>query len=137
MSASTRHAPAARRLSCGHARRAARCAAQLGSGPEAAGASLKQRATASVAAVLLLLAPPATALDQAKVGACLFESCVTELSRCLADEKCAESLVCLNKCNGAPDESGCQIRCGDLYNDKVVRDFNACAGACRGGKKAP
>lgn len=46
---------------------------------------------------------------------------------CLADEKCVENLVCLNTCNGKPDEAGCQIRCGDLYADAAVKAFNTCA----------
>jgi hypothetical protein len=24
-----------------------------------------------------------------------------------------QNLVCLNLCNGSPDETGCQIKCGD------------------------
>lgn len=85
--------------------------------------------TASVlaASALLLSADAASAIDAAKTGSCLLEKCQRELGRCIADEKCAESLVCLNTCNGRPDEAACQIRCGDLYADATIRDFNRCA----------
>jgi len=61
------------------------------------------------------------------VGTCLLGKCQKELARCVADEKCIESLVCLNTCSGRPDESDCQIKCGDLYNDAAVGAFNTCA----------
>ena len=82
---------------------------------------------AAAAALALAPAPPALAADAAKVGACLFGNCQKELARCVADEKCVESLVCLNTCTGKPDEADCQVRCGDLYADKAVMAFNACA----------
>lgn len=88
---------------------------------------LARGACALAACAVLTCGEVAHALDAATVGTCLLEKCQRELGRCLADEKCAESLVCLNACNGTPDEAGCQIRCGDLYADQAVRDFNACA----------
>eukprot|EP00854_Cymbomonas_tetramitiformis_P001402 gene1402-2004_t len=66
---------------------------------------------------LALAVQPAAALDSAKL----------QLAGCIADEKCLENLVCLNKCNGRPDEADCQIRCGDLYSDKAIAAFNSCA----------
>jgi len=84
-------------------------------------------AGALLAACLSLCPPSSVALDAVSVGTCLLEKCQLQLAACIADEKCAESLVCLNRCNGTPDEAGCQIRCGDLYSDAVVKDFNACA----------
>ena len=35
--------------------------------------------------------------------------------------------MCLQTCAGTPDETGCQIRCGDKYDDKAVGVFNTCA----------
>lgn len=35
--------------------------------------------------------------------------------------------MCIQKCTNRPDESGCQIRCGDLYADAAVKAFNTCA----------
>lgn len=32
------------------------------------------------------------------------------LARCVADGECLENLVCLQLCNGKPDESACQVR---------------------------
>ena len=63
----------------------------------------------------------------AETGKCLLSSCQVELAGCLADEKCAESLVCLQTCFGRPDEADCQIKCGDLYASKAVQTFNTCA----------
>ena len=94
-------------------------------------------ATAFAAAVCLTLAPPGALIvsfakdlvDPRAVesGKCLLSRCQLELAACLADEKCAESLVCLNTCFGRPDEADCQIKCGDLYASKAVMTFNTCA----------
>jgi hypothetical protein len=45
------------------------------------------------------------------------------LARCMADGECLENLVCLQLCNGKPDESACQVR--PLF-DAVEKD-----GDCR------
>jgi len=84
-------------------------------------------ALAGLVAAAALAASPALAIDSVKVGTCLLQNCQLELAGCIADEKCAESLVCLNKCNGRPDEADCQIRCGDLYSDQAIATFNTCA----------
>lgn len=60
-------------------------------------------------------------------GTCLLQNCQLELAECLVDEQCAESLVCLQGCANKPNESDCQIRCGDLYSSKAVQTFNTCA----------
>ena len=44
-----------------------------------------------------------------RTGDCLLQNCKAELAGCLADEKCVESLACLNVCFGKPDEADCQI----------------------------
>ena len=62
-----------------------------------------------------------------RTGDCLLQNCKAELAGCLADEKCVESLACLNVCFGKPDEADCQIRCGDLYASPAVQRFNTCA----------
>lgn len=86
-----------------------------------------------VAAASLVLGSPGGAsagiIDPraAEAGKCLLSSCQLELAGCLADEKCAESLVCLQTCFGRPDEADCQIKCGDLYASKAVQTFNTCA----------
>jgi len=76
---------------------------------------------------LLVSGGPALATDVAKVGTCLLGNCQGQLARCLADGQCLENLICLQKCNGRPDEAGCQIRCGDLYQDQAIEAFNSCA----------
>ena len=94
-------------------------------------------ATAFAACAALSLAPPGGAIASlakdlvdpraVDAGKCLLSRCQLELAECLVDEKCAESLVCLNTCFGQPDEADCQIKCGDLYASKAVQTFNTCA----------
>lgn len=91
-------------------------------------------AVAAAAAALVcapMAIPPNTALaaDSVKIGTCLLQKCQVELAKCLGDPKCFQNIVCLNTCNGLSpeDEAACQIRCGDLYGDKAVDTFNACA----------
>ena len=56
--------------------------------------------------------PTAAAADFVGVGTCLLAKCQLQLAECLADATCLQNVVCLNACNGEPDETGCQIRCG-------------------------
>lgn len=44
-----------------------------------------------------------------QVGTCLLESCQLQLAACVADGNCLQDLICLNTCNGRPDESDCQV----------------------------
>ncbi len=64
---------------------------------------------AAAALAVLMNAAPAPAADSAKVGTCLLASCQRELVGCLADANCAKNLVCLQTCNGRPDETDCQV----------------------------
>ncbi|KAL3160389.1 hypothetical protein ABBQ32_010714 [Trebouxia sp. C0010 RCD-2024] len=99
--------------------------------------NLKQQAqkqkTAAVLGILgavaagLAVAGPGLAADMVKTGTCLLGNCQLQLATCIADPECLENLACLQLCNGRQDEAGCQIRCGDLYNDKAVQTFTACA----------
>jgi VDE lipocalin domain len=93
---------------------------------------LASRATALATAGILIGTPlvpppPATAADTVRIGTCLLAKCQLQLAQCLGDTKCLQNIVCLNRCNSAEDEAGCQIRCGDLYGDRAVDTFNACA----------
>mmetsp|Transcript_20176 Transcript_20176/g.60860 ORF Transcript_20176/g.60860 Transcript_20176/m.60860 type:complete len:491 (+) Transcript_20176:281-1753(+) len=109
--------------------------AQEGAESSTADPTLFERVRAATAAlgiaVALAVTPlavsPAWSADAAKVGTCLLESCQAQLAGCLTDIGCVKNLVCLNKCNGLPDESECQIRCGDQYEDSAVQTFNSCA----------
>jgi violaxanthin de-epoxidase len=71
--------------------------------------------------------PVAAAVDSVKVGKCLLQNCQLELARCILDPKCLANVICLNTCNNKADEVGCQIGCGDLFENEVVGQFNACA----------
>lgn len=69
----------------------------------------------------------ALAADTLETCSCLLKDCRSELLRCLGDVKCAANIACLQSCNGRPDETECQIGCGDLFANGVVDKFNACA----------
>ncbi|GJP33001.1 hypothetical protein CLOM_g17579 [Closterium sp. NIES-68] len=94
---------------------------------------MRGAAAAGLACVLALSDPfsgsggMALAADTLKTCTCLLGQCRTELLQCLGDVKCAANIACLQACNGRPDETECQIGCGDLFENQVVDRFNACA----------
>ena len=61
------------------------------------------------------------------MGKCLLQSCQKELAQCILNPKCLANVICLNTCNGRPDEATCQIKCGDMFENDVVGVFNSCA----------
>jgi violaxanthin de-epoxidase len=115
------------RTSTGDAAASGRCPG--GSPPQwLSGFASKALATGLAAGLAFgQLAPAAGAADTAKVGKCLLTNCPLQLARCIADPSCAESLLCLQQCNGKPDEQDCQIKCTDLFEDTAVQVFNECA----------
>ncbi len=60
--------------------------------------------------IFVYIAGPAVAADVAKVGKCLLGNCQVVLAKCLADGECLENLICLQLCNGRPDETECQVK---------------------------
>lgn len=52
----------------------------------------------------------AQAADVAAVGTCLLTSCQTQLAKCIGDFNCLQDLICLQGCQGKPDEQACEIR---------------------------
>jgi hypothetical protein len=71
--------------------------------------------------------PAYGAVDNKQVGTCVLRNCQKALAGCLGDATCLENLVCLQACNGAEDETSCQIKCGDKYQDAAIDTFNKCA----------
>eukprot|EP00252_Welwitschia_mirabilis_P023197 TRINITY_DN650_c0_g1_i3.p1 TRINITY_DN650_c0_g1~~TRINITY_DN650_c0_g1_i3.p1 ORF type:complete len:491 (-),score=115.71 TRINITY_DN650_c0_g1_i3:538-2010(-) len=71
--------------------------------------------------------PSAYAADALKTCACLLKECRVEFARCITDPACAANIACLQSCNNRPDETECQIKCGDLFENNVVDKFNECA----------
>lgn len=71
--------------------------------------------------------PPAQATDGAAIASCLFKKCPGYLAKCITNPKCLGNVLCINTCNGKPDEIGCQIKCGDTFENDVVGEFNKCA----------
>jgi len=70
---------------------------------------------------------PANAADGAKIASCLFKKCKVPLAKCIANPNCLANVICINTCNGKEDETGCQIKCGDIFENDVVGEFNKCA----------
>ncbi|KAL0302969.1 UNVERIFIED_CONTAM: Violaxanthin de-epoxidase, chloroplastic [Sesamum radiatum] len=75
----------------------------------------------------LMIVPTADAVDALKTCACLLKECRLELAKCIANPSCAANIACLQTCNNRPDETECQIKCGDLFENSVVDEFNDCA----------
>ncbi|XVF57005.1 hypothetical protein PTKIN_Ptkin06aG0167900 [Pterospermum kingtungense] len=74
-----------------------------------------------------LVIPSAGAVDALKTCTCLLKECRIELAKCIANPSCAANVACLQTCNDRPDETECQIKCGDLFENSVVDEFNECA----------
>ena len=90
-------------------------------------------ATTAVAASVSLAAwtqaPAITqaATDPGAIVGCLLKKCPLPLAQCVANPKCLANVICINTCNGRPDEIDCQIECGNLWENEVVGTFNKCA----------
>ncbi|KAA8538943.1 hypothetical protein F0562_025635 [Nyssa sinensis] len=82
---------------------------------------------AVIVACTFLVIPAADAVDALKTCACLLKECRVELAKCIANPSCAANVACLQTCNNRPDETECQIKCGDLFENNVVDEFNECA----------
>eukprot|EP00522_Entomoneis_paludosa_P000638 CAMPEP_0172473304 /NCGR_PEP_ID=MMETSP1065-20121228/68785_1 /TAXON_ID=265537 /ORGANISM="Amphiprora paludosa, Strain CCMP125" /LENGTH=421 /DNA_ID=CAMNT_0013231475 /DNA_START=276 /DNA_END=1541 /DNA_ORIENTATION=- len=65
--------------------------------------------------------------DSASIVTCLLKKCQVPLAKCIANPRCLANVVCINTCNGRPDEIDCQIECGNLWENNVVGEFNKCA----------
>ncbi|XP_022719985.1 violaxanthin de-epoxidase, chloroplastic [Durio zibethinus] len=74
-----------------------------------------------------LVIPSAGAVDALKTCSCLLKECRIELAKCISNPSCAANVACLQTCNDRPDETECQIKCGDLFENSVVDEFNECA----------
>ena len=76
---------------------------------------------------LLSTVPSANAADGAAIGKCLLKKCPGYLAKCISNPNCLANVICINTCNGKEDESGCQIECGNTFENDVVGEFNKCA----------
>ena len=91
------------------------------------GNGLKSTVVALGISMAALSSPvPAMASDSASIVSCLFSKCQLPLAKCIANPKCLANVVCINTCNGRDDEIECQIKCGDLFENEVVGEFNKC-----------
>ncbi|XP_078447174.1 non-photochemical quenching 1 [Wolffia australiana] len=88
---------------------------------------LQTVAIAGSLACIFLAVPSASAVDALKTCACLLKECRVELVKCIGNPSCAANVACLQTCNDRPDETECQIKCGDIFENSVVDEFNECA----------
>ena len=70
---------------------------------------------------------PANAADGKAIATCLFKKCKLPLAKCIANPNCLANVICINTCNGKEDEAGCQVKCGNIFENEVVGEFNKCA----------
>ena len=73
---------------------------------------------------------PALATDASgskQIVGCLLKQCSVPFAKCITNPKCLANVICINTCNNAADETGCQIKCGDIFENEVVGEFNKCA----------
>ncbi|KAK4770096.1 hypothetical protein SAY87_030628 [Trapa incisa] len=82
---------------------------------------------AALVACSFLIIPSADAIDALKTCTCLLKECRLELAKCISNPACAANIACLQTCNNRPDETECQIKCGDLFENSAVDQFNECA----------
>lgn len=71
--------------------------------------------------------PSAQAADGAAIGLCLLKKCPGYLAKCISNPNCLANVICINTCNGKADEEGCQVECGNTFENDVVGEFNKCA----------
>ncbi|KAM3359579.1 violaxanthin de-epoxidase, chloroplastic [Capsicum galapagoense] len=83
--------------------------------------------SAALTIFILSVTSKADAVDALKTCTCLLKECRIELAKCIANPACAANVACLQTCNNKPDETECQIKCGDLFENSVVDEFNECA----------
>jgi len=57
----------------------------------------------------------------------LLDKCRLPLLKCITNPNCLANVICINSCSSSSDETGCQIKCGDQFENAVVGDFNKCA----------
>ncbi|KAL5999658.1 Violaxanthin de-epoxidase, chloroplastic [Asimina triloba] len=74
-------------------------------------------AAAGFLAFSIWMVPQADAVDALKTCTCLLRECSWR-----ANITCSTLT-----CNNRPDETECQIKCGDLFENAVVDEFNECA----------
>jgi violaxanthin de-epoxidase len=83
--------------------------------------------SSSLSCIILSPSAPVQAADSVAIAGCLLKQCRLPLAKCIANPKCLANVICINTCNGQPNETGCQIKCGDLFDNDVVGEFNKCA----------
>ena len=69
----------------------------------------------------------AAATDPGAIVGCLLSKCQLPFAKCITNPLCLANVICINTCNNKEDEVGCQIKCGDIFDNAVIGEFNKCA----------
>jgi violaxanthin de-epoxidase len=67
------------------------------------------------------------ATDPGAIVGCLLSKCQVQFAKCISNPGCLANVICINSCNNKADETGCQIKCGDIFDNAVIGEFNKCA----------
>ncbi|CAB9514621.1 Violaxanthin de-epoxidase, chloroplastic [Seminavis robusta] len=67
------------------------------------------------------------ATDPGAIVGCLLSKCQVQFAKCITNPGCLANVICINSCNDKDDETGCQIKCGDIFDNAVIGEFNKCA----------
>jgi violaxanthin de-epoxidase len=67
------------------------------------------------------------ASDPGAIVGCLLSKCQVPFAKCITNPGCLANVICINTCNNKEDETGCQIKCGDIFDNAVIGEFNKCA----------
>lgn len=95
--------------------------------------ALKSLFVATAISLAAFAAPPAAlpnalaATDPGAIVGCLLSKCQVQFARCITNPGCLANVICINSCNNKEDETGCQIKCGDIFDNAVIGEFNKCA----------
>lgn len=65
--------------------------------------------------------------DPGAIVGCLISKCQVPFAKCVTNPSCLANVICINSCNNKEDETECQIKCGDIFDNQVIGEFNKCA----------
>jgi violaxanthin de-epoxidase len=105
---------------------------KVGSSLQAADLGLKSVLFAAVLSVATWSVPDTipnamAATDPGAIVGCLLSKCPAPFAKCITNPGCLANVICINTCNNKEDETGCQIQCGDIFDNPVIAEFNKCA----------
>jgi violaxanthin de-epoxidase len=65
--------------------------------------------------------------DPGAIVGCLVSKCQVPFAKCITNPMCLANVICINSCANKDDEAGCQVKCGDIFDNGIIGEFNKCA----------